>query len=398
MVFIKQRYTAIVLSLIFLILSVFTVSRLQQHSIETNVSTQDETTYNMKGIWVSYITLDMQNTDKTKETFTKKINDIVSKTKESGFNTLIFQVRPFGDALYKSRYYPWSHILSGTQGENPNYDPLSIITEICHENNIKVHAWINPYRVKTEYSPKTLSSDNPYTKDETIGFIHNDNIYLDPSNEKARKLIVNGVKEIVQNYDVDGIQFDDYFYPSGADDVDEKQYTSYTKNTKDPLPKEEWRKENVNKLVKEVYSTVHKYGKDVTFGISPQGNMQNNDTLSADVKTWCKDKGYIDYIAPQIYFSLDNPSLSFEEGLKDWINVEKHNNLKMYIGLAGYKGGSTYDEGTWLDSNDILQTEIKICEDKNLDGIILYSYEAFLSEENKAEIENVVKQIKGVTQ
>ncbi len=395
---IKYRFTAIFLSVVFLILSVFSVSRTQNKTTLNNVSTQDQSAYNMKGIWVSYITLDMQNTDKSEEAFTKKIESIVNKTKESGFDTLIFHVRPFSDALYKSRYFPWSHILTGTQGKKPEYDPLRIITDICHKNNIKVHAWVNPYRVKTEYSPETLCDSNPYIKDKSIGFTHKGAIYLDPSNEKAKKLIVNGVKEIVQNYDVDGIQFDDYFYTENADKVDEEQYINYKENAKNPLSKEEWRMQNVNALIKEVFTTIHQCKGNVVFGISPQGNLNNNKSLGADVKTWCKEEGYIDYIAPQIYFSLDNPNLTFEDCLSEWLKLEKHDRLAVYIGLAGYKASSTHDEGTWLDNDDILKTEIKICEENNLDGIILYSYESFLSEESKAEIENVVKHIKDVTE
>ena len=398
MIIIKYRFIAIVLSILFLLLSVFSVSKLEDKTQNNNVSTKDQTAYYMKGIWVSYITLDMQDTDKSEKSFTNKIKSIVNKTKESGFNTLIIQVRPFGDALYKSRYFPWSHILTGTQGENPKYDPLRIITDICHKNNIKVHAWINPYRVKTEHSPAKLCDSNPYVIDKSIGFTHKGAIYLDPSNEKARKLIANGVKEIVRNYDVDGIQFDDYFYPENADNVDENQYNNYKESTEKPLSKEEWRMKNVNTLIKEVYTTIHKCKDNVVFGISPQGNLNNNKALGADIKTWCEKEGYIDYIAPQIYFSLDNPKLTFEDCLSEWIKLEKHSKLSMYIGLAGYKASSTYDEGTWQDSDDILKTEIEICEEKKLDGIMLYSYESFLSEENKAEIENVVKHITNVTQ
>ncbi len=352
----------------------------------------------MKGVWVSYITLDMQNTDMSEDSFTEKIESIIKTTKENGFNTLIFQVRPFSDALYKSNYYPWSHILTGTQGENPRFDPLQIICDLCHESNVSIHAWINPYRVSTADTPDTLGNDNPYVKDKSLGFELNENIYLDPSKEKVRKLIANGVAEIVRNYDVDGIQFDDYFYPQDSDGVDEKQYEEYKTSTNNPLSKENWRKENVNLLIKDVYKTVHKYSDSVVFGISPQGNIENNKALSADVTTWCEKEGYVDYIAPQIYFSLDNPSLTFEESLNDWLSLDFHKNLKLYVGLAGYKGGTDEDEGTWLDNNDILTNEIEISKERGADGIMLYSYESFKSDENKAEIKNVANYLTGVTQ
>lgn len=392
----KYRFLPFLLTYILLILSIVSVGNKTATVSNNNVATKDEQEYYIKGVWVSYITLDMQNTDKSKEAFEDKINTIVNTTKKSGFNTLVFQVRPFCDALYDSNIFPWSHILTGNQGENPNYDPLDIICYICHKNNMKVHAWINPYRVSTENTPKALSNSNPINKNKAIYFEHNGSMYLDPSNKDAQKLIVSGVEEIVKNYDIDGIQFDDYFYPDNSDDADDKQYQAYVNNANKPLSKQEWRKNNVNNLIKEVYKTVHKYSDNVIFGISPQGNIKNNDELGADVKKWCSKKGYIDYICPQLYFSLDNPTLSFEESLSRWLKLDKHKELSMYIGLAGYKGGTDEDKGTWQDNNDILKTEIQICEENKTDGIMLYSYESFNSEENKNEIKNVVQYLNGV--
>ncbi len=373
-----------------LFVSIIAVGQNNKRMLSEQNKTSQSNIDDVKGIWVSYITLDMQNTDKSKEAFTSKINSIISKTKQSGFNTLIFQVRPFCDAIYKSEYYPWSHILSGTQGKNPEYDPLQIICDLCHENDISVHAWINPYRVKTKDTPEALHENNPYYIDNSIGFVHNDAIYLDPSDKKAQQLIVDGVTEIIENYDVDGIQFDDYFYPTDSDGVDDIKYTAYKESTDNPLSKEMWRAENVNTLIKKVYECVHNHSDEIVFGISPQGNINNNIIIGADVKKWCSTQGYIDYICPQIYFSLDNPSLAFEDSLNEWLNIPKHNNLKMYIGLAGYKGGTNEDEGTWLDNDDILKNEIEICKEKNTDGIMMYSYESFISEKNQKEIQNVV--------
>lgn len=394
----KHRSIAIIFSLALVLVSIAIVSKTTVIQTDKTISTTDEALENMKGVWVSYITLDMQNTDMSEDSFTKKIESIVKTSKENGFNTIIFQVRPFSDALYKSEYFPYSHILTGVQGKDPEYDPLEIMCKVCHDNNINIHAWINPYRVKSESTPKTLSDDNPYIIDESLGFTHNNCIYLDPSNEYARKLVVNGVKEIVKNYDVDGIQFDDYFYPENCDNVDESTYNEYKENTINPLSKEDWRIDNVNKLIKSVYKAVHQYSDDVVFGISPQGNLNNNYTLSADVKSWCKDSGYIDYICPQIYFSLDNPTMNFEESLNEWLDIKKHKDLAMYIGIAGYKGGTDEDEGTWLDNDDILKTQIQICEENNLDGIMLYSYESFINADNKEEIANVVNYLTNITE
>lgn len=387
-----------ILSITMLVISIMVVGDKKHEIKAVNTATYDEVVEEMKGIWVSYITLDMQNSDQSEEAFTNKIEEIIKTTKESGFNTLVFQVRPFCDALYKSSYYPWSHILTGSQGKNPNYDPLKIMCDMCHKNNINIHAWINPYRISSNETPKSLNGDHPYVKDPTIGFEHNGNIYLDPSNKKAVKLIVNGVAEIVKKYDVDGIQFDDYFYPANSDNVDDEVYQIYKDSTETPLSKEKWRAQNVSNMIQEVYNTVHKYGDNIEFGISPQGNIDNNMELGADVRKWCENKGYIDYICPQIYFSLDNPALTFEESLNQWLELQLHKELKLYVGLAGYKGGTEEDEGTWLDNNDILKTEIEISKEKGADGIMLYSYECFENDNNEAELQNVVKHLTGITQ
>lgn len=392
----KHSFLPLFMSIILLIISVATVSQKKTEPVYKPVSTVDQAPYNMKGVWVSYITLDMTDTEKTKDSFTKKIESIVKKTKENGFNTIFFQVRPFSDALYKSSYYPWSHILTGTQGKNPHYDPLQIMCDICHENDIKIHAWINPYRVSTNSTPDTISEDNPYFNDESLGFETDSGIYLDPSNTEAQKLITNGVEEIVRNYDVDGIQFDDYFYPENCDNVDDESYNRYKSDTKKPLSKKDWRIQNVNTLIKKVYKTIHNIDESVLFGISPQGNIENNYSLSADVKTWCKEKGYIDYICPQIYFSLDNPALGFEECLNQWLELDMHDNLSVVVGIAGYKGGTDDDEGTWLDNNDILKTQIEICKERNLNGIALYSYESFFDKDNEEEIANVVSYLTNI--
>ena len=146
----------------------------------------------------------------------------------------------------------------------------------------------------------------------------------------------------------------------------------------------------MNTLIKEVYQAVHNTRSDAVFGISPQGNINNNDALGADVRKWCKEDGYIDYICPQIYFSLDNPALGFEDCLDQWKSIKKHSGLRFYTGLAGYKAGSDADDGTWLDNDDILLTEVKICKESGADGFMLYSYDSLFNDESTEEVRNVM--------
>ncbi len=354
----------------------------------TESSADEADSDEMLGVWVSYMELDMQSeSDKSESAFRKKFMSIAEKSAAFGFNTLIVQVRPFGDALYDSKYFPWSHILTGTQGKNPNYDPLEIMCEICREKGLKIHAWVNPYRISTNETPSHLSADNPYKADSTLGKTTDSGIYYDPSNEEARELIVNGVAEIAENYDVDGIQYDDYFYPTDDESFDEEEYEAYVSEVgkNNSMSLENWRNANVNLLVCETYRAVHNAKEDAVFGISPQGNIENNKELYADVKSWCACRGFIDYICPQIYFSLTNPALTFEDSLKSWTELDYAENVSLYIGLAGYKAGSDDDEGTWENDDDILSEEYKIVlSNETTSGIMLYSF-ASLTETNAEE-------------
>lgn len=349
----------------------------------------------MRGVWVSYMELSMENeSSKTQKAFEDKFTEIAQKCRESGFNTLIVQVRPFCDALYKSSYFPWSHILTGTQGENPKYDALQIMCDICKENNLKIHAWINPYRVSSNETPKKLSDNNPYIKNSKIGIKTDNGIFLDPSNETAQQLVCDGVKEIAENYDVDGIQFDDYFYPTEDESFDKKQYEAYIEKygKENCMSLDNWRRQNVNTLICKVYRTIKSVDLSVEFGISPQGNIGNNDGLYADVKSWCTCKGFADYICPQIYFSLENPALNFEDCLDSWTSLDFDENVKLYVGLGGYKAGNgEYDEETWLLSDSILADEYDILRNnKSVRGFMLYSYSCLEDDTAKKEINNLI--------
>ena len=364
---------------------------------ETDHSTKDEATKTnfdeMRGVWISYIELSMEKeSDKSEQAFRNKFDKIAENSKGYGLNTLIVQVRPYGDALYKSDYYPWSHILTGTQGKNPGYDPLKIMCEISRKYGIQIHAWVNPYRVTLNETPGELSADNPYVKNKNLGLTTDNGIILDPSNKKARELITKGVVEIVKNYDIDGIQFDDYFYPEDIGDFDSKSYESYISEVgeKNSMNLDNWRLANVNMLICETYRAIHSESNYVVFGISPQGNIDNNKKLYADVKSWCNCRGFVDYICPQIYFSTENPALTFEDALESWSTLDYDENVKLYVGLAGYKAGTDDDEGTWAESDSILADEYRILKsNEKAEGFMIYSYNSLISDDSREEMQNL---------
>lgn len=350
-------------------------------------------TEEMKGIWVTYMDLDMQSTDKSYDTFKSKFKKIANTSKEKGFNSLIVQVRPFCDALYKSSYFPYSHILTGEQGKNPNYDPLKFMCKYTHKLGMKIHAWVNPYRIKTTSTPSVLHKSSPYIKNKNLGVKTDTGIYFNPALQEAREIIESGIKEIVENYDVDGIQFDDYFYPTQDESFDKKEYTAYTKTVGagKALSLSQWRIANVNLLIAEVYNIIHSTKDNIQFGISPQGNIDNDYNMYADVKNWCKKYGYIDYICPQLYYSIKSPILSFPDALNQWTQLKYNKNVKLYIGIAGYKIGTNDDEGTWKLSDKILKNEVELLRKKGASGVIFYSYSNLNSKVTAKEINNLTK-------
>lgn len=395
----KRVNISILITALILTVSIILASNNKNEITSTTVvptinSSQDEvetTNEEMRALWVSYISLDMQNTNKSFEAFKEKFQNIINKANEIKCNTLIIQARPFSDALYKSEFFPYSHILSGVQGTSPSYDALEYMCNETHKANLKIHVWINPYRVKLKDTPKTLAENNIYATNPELCIETETGIYLNPAKKKVRELIIKGVQEIIENYDVDGIQFDDYFYPPDISEEDNIDYNTYKKalsSNTTLLETNEWRKNNVNILIAEVYKTIKEHNKTVIFGISPQGNISNNEAISADVISWCKYKGYVDYICPQMYYSIDNPALKFEESLRTWSEIAKHKELKIYIGLAVYKAGTDADDGTWLKSDNILSTELMLLRKYNFSGYMLYDYNALLSENAEEELSN----------
>ena len=159
-------------------------------------------------------------------------------------------------------------------------------------------------------------------------------------------MIAQGAAEIAENYDVDGIHFDDYFYPSEDPSLDSAAYESYTQSVENPLPLLEWRAANINAMVAQVYESIKAVKEEVVFGISPQGNIANDEAMGADVKTWAAVPGYVDYLAPQLYFSFENEALGYLEALEEWAALPQHEGLKLYAGLALYKVGTDADGGT----------------------------------------------------
>lgn len=341
----------------------------------------EENTKDMVGAWVSYLDLNICSKENTKQKFIENFENILSTAENYKINTLIVHVRSHSDAIYKSNFFPWSHLLTGMQGENPGFDPLEYMVKSCHQRNIKFHAWVNPLRIQANNSPKELSENNPYYKQPAKHIIKTSNgVYYNPSYKEIRDLISSGIEEIVKNYDIDAIHFDDYFYPEDKA-ILEKQDNDLSK------------KESINLLISEVHDKIKSINPKVEFGISPPGNIKKCQEIGADPRTWL-DKKYIDYICPQLYWSIDCPSMPFEKAASDWKKISANASQKVYAGLALYKIGTDLDEKTWNCSGNILEEEFKIIKKLNFDGIMLYSINFLKSETCKTEVDNLMNKIK----
>ena len=361
--------------------------------------TQVEEPEEMCAVWVPFMSLDMSTeADKSEKAFQKKFDAIVQGAKSKGMNTLIVHVRPFGDALYPSSLYPWSHLLTGTQGQDPGYDPLAYMVQATHEAGLQFHAWVNPLRIQVKESPGALSADNPYNewKEDstktgwTLDWGGTSGKYYNPAKEEVREFIAQGVREIVENYDVDGVQFDDYFYPTMSAEFDQADYDAYCAEASEPLSLIDWRKSNINSLVSLVYQEIKAVDSGVVFGIAPQGNIQNDENMGADVKTWCSTPGYIDYICPQLYVNFENSYLPFDEGANQWKELVTNEEIKLHFGLGLYKAGSDVDDGTWKNADDILAQQVTLGRELGVDGFMFYSYDFLENENTKKEVENVM--------
>ncbi len=358
-----------------------------QAALETNADVEESP---LIGVWIPYMSL--STAEKTEAAFKENFDDKLASAKSMGANAVFVHVRPFADSLYPSAYEPWSHILTGTQGEDPGYDPLAYMVDQAHKNGMEFHAWINPLRIATEATPSTFAEDSFYMQNrEAYPFYfmeYDGGVYYNPASAVVRTRIADSAAEIAELYDVDGIHFDDYFYPTDDESIDANQYAAYVEETEEPLPLHEWRTANINALIATVYQRIKQVAPDVVFGISPQGNLDNNEKINADVFTWCAQSGYIDYICPQLYYSFENEALSFEEALDSWNAMERLDSVKLYIGLAVYKAGTDADDGTWLNTQDTIARQITCAMDSGADGVLLYAVDYLEKEETEAEMAN----------
>ena len=366
----------------------------------SNIESEELPKEEIKGVFLSYIEINKYIKNDNYEISKNNINKIISNIKSMNLNTIILQVRSSSDSIYNSKIYPKSLYLVNNEYDN-YYDVLAYFIDEAHKYNIKIIAWINPYRVRTTENINNITNKNPaykYLNTDTI-YINN-GVFYNPSKKEVTDLIIKGVEEVLE-YDIDGLLFDDYFYPNV--NIDEKDYQEYIKYN-DYVSPENYRLEVINNMIKKVYKKCKE--KNILFGISPDGNIENNYTTHyADVKTWMSKEGYIDFIMPQIYYGFYNSSRDYINTLKEWENNLLNENIDLYVALAFYKVGQ-YDKyardgkNEWLENDDIIMREILLSRNtKKYKGFSLFRYDNIFNQDtftnnSVKEIENLKKIIK----
>jgi len=367
-------------------------------SLNENDISDRETSARFRAVWVSTVyNLDYPRAPTNDSGALKRYaEEILDSAKACGFNAIVLQVRPAADALYPSEYFPWSRFLTGVQGTPPSdgFDPLKFWIDEAHKREMALHAWINPYRV-TKNDPAAeetgmdpLSDTHPARKDPTLVVRYTDgNLYFDPGIPKVRELIVNSIGELVQNYDVDGVHFDDYFYP-GRDFDDEETYAKYGAGHQDIG---DFRRECVTSLIKDVSALIKEIDDSISFGISPFGIWANAANIKegsgtngvesyfdhyADTLSWVKS-GYIDYIAPQLYWEIGNKDADYKTLLSWWADAVSGTNVKLYIGIAAYRAGDDDKESAWYGVDEIYRQLSLNMKNPRVSGEIFFRYSFF---------------------
>ncbi len=349
----------------------------------------------LRGVWVSTVyNLDYPSKQGLSAAQLKGEADaIIENAKALGLNAVFLQVRPCADSLFPSEIFPWSQFISGTQGVAPEggFDVLGYFVKRCHEEELQLHCWLNPYRIsksasasKEEGLSKLADSHPAKAHPEWVVFHSDGGLYFDPGIPAVQELILSGIEEILEKYEVDGIHFDDYFYPS-ADFADEATVSTYGKDYSSPA---DFRRAAVTGFVAATQKLVHTYGEDISFGISPFGiwanssdNPLGSDTRGnqsyyshyADSYAWVK-KGYVDYIAPQLYWHIGASEGEYNELLRWWDGVVEGTGVKLYLGSPAYRMTGAKIDSPWFGVSEIKNQLAFAVQSRNASGVIFFRY------------------------
>jgi len=283
-------------------------------------------------------------------------------------NTVMFQVRPTADALWPSPYEPWSQYLTGTQGVAPGWDPLKTAVEEAHVRGLQLHAWFNPYRIANNTDLTKLVASHPARKHPDWVVAYGGKLYYNPGLPQVRAFVEDAILDAVKKYPVDGVHFDDYFYPypvAGQTFDDDAAYDKYGGGFADRAA---WRRDNIDKLIRETAARIEQIRPGTRFGISPFGvwrniatdprgsdtraGVQTYDDLCADTRKWVREN-WIDYIVPQLYWNIGFAAADYAKLLPWWAEVARGTKTRLYAGEALYKAGDPAQPAAWQDPAEL---------------------------------------------
>lgn len=348
----------------------------------------------MRGVWVSsvanidYPSQQGLSADQLKSEADTILNNIAAM----GLNTVFLQVRPSADALYQSALFPWSRYVSGTAGQAPDgdFDVLAYWVEGAHSRGLQLHAWLNPYRITRDGKEEldSLPETSPAKQHPEWVVEYEGNYYFNPGLPAVQQLVVDGAAEIVRNYDVDGIHLDDYFYP-GTDFNDAAAYARYGEDFDDIG---DWRRDNVNTLIASLDETVHAINPELSFGVSPAGiwdnkadNPKGSDTngrssyreIYCDSVEWIK-RGTVDYICPQLYWSIGYEIADFEVLVDWWQDIVSTSDVALYIGIGAYRAAEAEPGDVWYGTAE-LERQLDILDNSiDIQGEVFFSYASLM--------------------
>ena len=417
-----KRTVSIIITLCILLSIIYIEGNGKKQVLPDESPPPPNTNQYVKAIWLSQFDMHGVYTKDDKQRnideYSALIDNIVSNIAELGFNTVFIQLRPNGDSIYPSELFPPSKYVCGSYSNNFIYDPFAIFLAKAKEKGLSIHSWINPLRCMSEEEIKQVSGNYLISewcaKRKYVATV-NGKYYLDPAHREVREYICLGVAEILQKYSIDGIHIDDYFYPTTSKDFDAQSYLQY-KSEGGSLSLEDFRRNNINLLISEIYKTVKNERIDAWFGVSPSGNNKRNyNELYADVALWCGSDGYIDYICPQIYFGFEHSTHSFDKICNEFSSLVTSDSVKLFIGITlekaalGTDGKEDFYAGTgkseWIEQKDIVARSLSYCQTlTSCSGVAIFSYQHFYdpvtnteNEKTKEERRNLIPVLKGLS-
>ena len=365
--------------------NVDTIQNNNQSTSAENITVSNDS--ELRGVWVATVDLiDFPSkTGLSADELRKELATIMDNCVKWGLNAVFLQVHPKADALYKSSYFPSSQYITNLQGAPLPCDVLAVAIEEAHKKGIQLHAWYNPYRVSM-YSAKIedLHETNPARLHPEWVVVHDNRLYFNPGIPEVQQLLLNDIGEMVRNYDIDGIHFDDYFYPweNAKNFKDEAQYALYGNG----LSLADWRRQNNDRLIQNTYTLIKSIKSNVIFGVSPGGvwAMKSNNSLGTDIKSssetyyqvyadtrkWVKE-GWLDYIAPQIYWQIEHSTAPFKPIVDWWNECVNGTNVKLYIGIGAYRAKDT---SAYMKPDEIINELNYMASKPNCSGPIFFSY------------------------